>query len=238
MHRRGYGTRCRSPGPTRLFTSSFSPASCRTGVVGVGLFDDFTHAKASISAAAVAPLIAAPVGASAVVAGSPDHPIDLTVSASFGETITLAELSIDGISLDCRIFVSGTAPAFTLSFLSAGQPVGDAVTTLVALRSASTRQSIDALLATDSAKAWLGRPIGSSSIRVGDVFSAAGSSPRATLHARRPRLADRQVSVQIAEALLAGALDLLVSTANPWFRSAAAAFSVFKTDGADGSEYG
>jgi hypothetical protein len=211
-----------------------------SSVVGTGIFHVFTRGKVAVTASAYAPLFTIPLGSPVVITGRAGHPIELSIAADLGQDVTVDGLTFNGLALTCSIFIQDTVPAFSLQFTKDHQPVGSVLNTLDALLARSATDWINALLGVDGVKAWLDQPVGTTNISVGDVLVATKVlvNTNGTYTLGSLDFLKNSSPAQIAETLLAAALQKLAANDKPLIPFGGGGIWVFGTAVGDDTDYG
>jgi hypothetical protein len=209
------------------------------GVVGVGLLAQQSAGAAGIAASVFAPVFNNAPGGAFVVTGSAGFPIELSLTCTFPEMVPSGTPKFNAVALDCRIYLDGNAPSFSLTFTGGPEGPLPAITALDELLAADGRDWVNAALAEPFAKTWLDKAIGPTSITRGAALTAAGilagngSYTLGDLGSPAGKTA-----IEIAETLLAGGLKALASNTRPILPLGAGGIWIFANPTTTGIDYG
>jgi hypothetical protein len=188
--------------------------SASNEVVGAGILKNYSKGPVNIQASLYAPLFSIPVGSPVVITGSAGNPIELVLTIS-GQSFSSGGITFDGLRFEGDVFFTDDVPKFTLSFTNAQPPLE--VNTLDALRQTNLRDILNTVLANSAVTGWLNANVGQAPFSVGDVLVVAGivtQSQGSYAFGSLDALAGK-TAVQIAETLIAAALQKLAANTKP-----------------------
>jgi len=208
--------------------------------IGLGILQNFDAAPFRLQASLYVPLFNVPTGTPAAVTGSADHPIELALGIGLGTTVAAGGAKFDGLQFLGNV-TFGTPPGFALAFTNL-EPAGaqPTVSTLEELRSAAVAERLNAVLGVAGVKAWLNQGVGALPVTVGAVLAAAGIVERRDgtyTFGSLSGLAGR-TSLQVAELLLARALQALAANDRAILTFGEGGIRVFATAAGTSTDYG
>lgn len=211
-----------------------------SSTLGIGILQGFSSGPFSLRASLYVPLFEVPLASPAVVTGSVTHPIELALDVPFGQTVTVGGTTFDGIQFLGSVTFT-TPPGFTLAFRNQS-PSGpqSTVSTLAALQRPDVAAWINAVLGVAGVKTWLDQKIGGSPFAVGAVLSATGILQQAGGSYTLGSLSALAglTPQQIAERLLARALQTLAANDKPVVALGGGGIWVFGTEEGGATAYG
>jgi hypothetical protein len=216
--------------------------------VGVGLWHPFTGEESTINITGWVffPLFNLPVSSPVIITGSTNYPVVIMLAIEdTKETFQVGSganlVTFTGFEFEGNIYFSDTAPNFTLSFLNMKPPSGQSTAqTLADLQNATLANWVNAVLGTQTVAGWLSTDIPSTNKKIGDVLTSLKLLQMNGGQYQLGGLTDFEgkTPAQIAEELVAVALNALASNTNPILKLGKGGIYIVGEASNGGTDYG